>query len=68
MNENHVIDSWIAELGLSSRRVRRTVRPALGQAGPRREAARPSGGEPLAPRSRPDFALAPRYQVISSPC
>jgi hypothetical protein len=68
MNENHVIDSWIAELGLSGRRVRRTPRSVLEQAGPRREAARPSGGEPLAPRSRPDFALAPRYEVIPSPC
>jgi hypothetical protein len=61
MNQSHVIDSWIAELGLSGRRVKRDEEAALRAADP----VRP-GPEALPARS--NHALSPRYQVISSPC
>jgi hypothetical protein len=61
MNQSHVIDSWIAELGLSGRRVKRDEEAALGATDP----VRPG---PAALPPRPSHALSPRYQVISSPC
>ncbi|HWF75060.1 MAG TPA: hypothetical protein VG186_17055 [Solirubrobacteraceae bacterium] len=65
MNENHVIDSWIAELGLSSRRVRRGEDRALTEARTAIEPGRPGREAPSVLPARP---LRRRYQVISSPC
>jgi hypothetical protein len=70
MNQNHVIDSWIAELGLGARKIRRSADPPLGPAGVALEAARPVGDPPPAPLARRDYRplRRPRYRVISSPC
>jgi hypothetical protein len=69
MNQSHVIDSWIAELGLSGRRARRTEERVIGPAGAALEAARSGREAPLASPALATFAQRrPRYQVISSPC
>jgi hypothetical protein len=67
MNENHVIDSWIAELGLSSRRFRRVQELQLDR--DEDAAGRPGrrGRRPSPPALTPG-PLASRYRMISSPC
>jgi hypothetical protein len=65
MKQSHVIDSWIAELGLSSRRPRRDRESVLAHGGPVLETSRPGAGAPPAP-SAP--ARRPRYHVTPSPC
>lgn len=64
-----IIDGWIAELGLSSRRFRRRQDPQLAPAGADASTARPGRGgrQPSAPALTP--ARSPlAYRVISSPC
>jgi hypothetical protein len=68
MNENHVIDSWIAELGLSGRRSRRSPDRTLRQASPGFETPLAGREARHAAPARADFGLGPRYQVVSSPC
>ncbi len=68
MRQSHVIDSWIAELGLSGRKARRRGEPGLAHASAVFEAARPGREAPHPPPARAAYALRTRYQVISSPC
>jgi hypothetical protein len=66
VNESHIIDSWIAELGLSSRRLRSSEEPVVRQAGAGLDTPRAAG--PPTPPERRAHARRPHYQVISSPC
>lgn len=70
MNQSHVIDSWIAELGLSSRRLRRGQEPQLRQASGNSAAAASGLTEPAAAGSVPRRPHArPRpYQAACSAC
>ncbi|MDQ6776719.1 MAG: hypothetical protein M3071_11015 [Actinomycetota bacterium] len=65
MNHSHVIDSWIAELGLSGRRVRRSEEPTFGQALAAREGTRPARETRQSYPARTPFARRPRYHVTS---
>jgi len=66
MNQSHIIDSWIAELGLSSRRLERKPTPARERA-EIDNAGRPDAA-PRAPWTRPTYPRARPRRVIASPC
>jgi hypothetical protein len=76
MNQSHVIDSWIAELGLSGRRVRSAqepvrrpettrLEPVRRRETPRLVAVRPGTVSPLAPVTP---GRAPGGQAMPCPC
>jgi hypothetical protein len=60
MNQSHLIDSWIAELGLSSRRARRGQEPRSTHSGAGLETASP-GPAAARPPSRALPPYAPRH-------
>jgi hypothetical protein len=67
MSQSHVIDSWIAELGLSAMRNRHSDEPVPARSNS--DLAQPRPG-PEAPPALPAraFQRRPGYLVISSPC
>jgi hypothetical protein len=70
MNQSHIIDSWIAELGLSSRRARRGQQPRFGHANAGLETASPGPAE-ARPASRTLPLYAPRHgtrDAVPYPC
>jgi hypothetical protein len=68
MSPSRVIDSWIAELKLSSRRLQSDEEPLLRQTGAGLDAPPTGlGAGPAAP-ARAAKARPPRYSAIPSPC
>lgn len=68
MSQSHVIDSWIAELKLSSRRLRSGEERVVRQTDAGFDRLPLGATAPAAASTRGAFAHRPRYSVISSRC